>query len=127
MGFTIVVPEKLVKEGPKIFGSSKDTIKKLLAHKNSLKRNEDIKNIIPELVVTPSTKPHLQPFDYVDGVYVGEPFKEEEEDEEEEDQDHNEEEDHDDGDEDDDYKNTIGQKKTLRGDVFGEFCSVFCC
>ncbi|XP_073470963.1 epidermal growth factor-like protein 6 isoform X2 [Aquarana catesbeiana] len=114
------VPDKSVKEGPKIVGSAKDTIKKLLAHKNSLKRNEDIKNLIPELVVTPSPKTHLQPFDYVDGVYIGDPNKAEEEyEEEEEDQEENEDEEKDHGDDDDDdYENTIGKKKTLRGDVF---------
>ncbi|KAM5179409.1 epidermal growth factor-like protein 6 [Mantella aurantiaca] len=113
------VPDKLVKEGPKIVGSVKDTIKKLLAHKNSLKKNEDIKNVIPELTVTPSPKPRLQPFDYVDGVYIGESYKEEDGDvEEEEDQYDNEDEEDDSHDDDDDYENTIGQKKTLRGDVF---------
>lgn len=112
-----------MKEGPKIVGSAKDTIKKLLAHKNSLKRIEDIKNLIPELVVTPSPKTRLQPYDYVDGVYIGNTNKAEEEyEEEEEDQDDNEDEEEDDGDVDDDvYENTIGQKKTLRGDVFGEY------
>ncbi|XP_063809584.1 epidermal growth factor-like protein 6 [Pseudophryne corroboree] len=97
--------DKPVKENTKIVGSVKDTIKKLLAHKNSLKRNEDIKNIIPEPVITPSPKTRLQPFDYEDGVYIGETYNEENEREEEQD-------------EEDDYENIIGEEKILRGDVF---------
>lgn len=111
------IPEKPVKENPKIVGSAKDTIKKLLAHKNSLKRNEEKKNFIPEPVITPSPKTRLQPFDYVEGIYIGGNYNEEdkevvhnEDDEEEEEED-----------EDDDYDNGIGQEKILRGDVFGMF------
>ncbi|XP_068121412.1 epidermal growth factor-like protein 6 [Hyperolius riggenbachi] len=112
-----VITDKPVKEGPKITGSAKDTIKKLLAHKNSLKRNEDIKNIIPEVIITSSPKTRLQPFDYEDGVYIGEPYKEVEDDREEDDQDDNEDDD-DEEEDDEDYENTVGQEKILRGDVF---------
>ncbi|TNN51885.1 Epidermal growth factor-like protein 6 [Liparis tanakae] len=55
--------------------------------------NEDIRNIIPEPVATPSPKVHQQPFDYDGEVFVGprteqrqvEEFPEEKEEEEEED------------------------------------------
>ncbi|XP_056287696.1 epidermal growth factor-like protein 6 isoform X1 [Pseudoliparis swirei] len=55
--------------------------------------NEDIRNVIPEPVATPSLKVHQQPFDYDGEVYVGprteqrqvEEFPEEKEEEEEED------------------------------------------
>ncbi|XP_071992061.1 epidermal growth factor-like protein 6 isoform X3 [Engystomops pustulosus] len=113
------IADKPVKETPKIVGSAKDTIKKLLAHKNSLKRNEDIKNSIPEPVMTPSPKPRLQPFDYVDGIYIGGTYNEEDDKVVKKDEDDEEEEDNDDeDDEDDDYDNGIGQEKILRGDVF---------
>ncbi|KAM3935479.1 epidermal growth factor-like protein 6 isoform 2-T2 [Leptodactylus fuscus] len=108
------IPNKPVKESPKIVGSAKDTIKKLLAHKNSLKRNEEIKNLIPEPVITPSPKPHLQPFDYVDGIYIGGTYNEEDDKDLEEDEQDEDEEDE----KEDDYDNGIGQEKTLRGDVF---------
>ncbi|XP_075706475.1 epidermal growth factor-like protein 6 [Rhinoderma darwinii] len=106
------IPDKPVRESPKIVGSTKDTIKKLLAHKNSPKRNEDKKNLIPEPVITPSPKTRLQPFDYVDGVYIGGTYNEEDKKEIEKEQIEEEE------DEDDDYDNGIGQEKILRGDVF---------
>ncbi|KAM9320037.1 epidermal growth factor-like protein 6 [Gastrophryne carolinensis] len=107
------VPDKPVKEGNKLIGSAKDKIKKLLAHKNSQSRNEDLKNVIPEVVFTPPPKTRLQPFDYVDGVYIGEPSKDVVDDlEEEDDQDDYEEED------DEDYENQTGHEKILRGDVF---------
>ncbi|KAM4045193.1 epidermal growth factor-like protein 6 [Anomaloglossus baeobatrachus] len=114
-----VIPDKPVKENPKIVGSAKDTIKKLLAHKNSLKRNEDKGNLIPEPVITPSPKSRLQPFDYVDGIYIGGTYNEEVEEKFEDEQtDDEEEEGEDEDDEDDDYDNGIGQEKILRGDVF---------
>lgn len=56
--------------------------------------NEDIKNIIPEPVVTPLPRAHQQPFDYDGEVYIGSPTEgrpeaeypdEEEEEEQEED------------------------------------------
>ncbi|XP_077152835.1 epidermal growth factor-like protein 6 [Ranitomeya variabilis] len=112
-----VIPDKPVKENPKIVGSTKDTIKKLLAYKNSLKRNEDKKNLIPEPAITPSPKTRLQPFDYVDGIYIGGTYNEEVE-QKFEDSDENEEEEGEDEDKDDDYDNGIGQEKILRGDVF---------
>ncbi|XP_069828547.1 epidermal growth factor-like protein 6 isoform X2 [Dendropsophus ebraccatus] len=111
------IPDKPVKESPKIIGSAKDTIKKLLAHKNSLKRNEEMKNLIPEPIITPSPKTRLQPFDYVDGVYIGGTYHEENE-EFEHNEDEEEEEEEEEDDEDDDYDNGIGQEKILRGDVF---------
>ncbi|XP_075446329.1 epidermal growth factor-like protein 6 isoform X2 [Ascaphus truei] len=104
------IPDKPVKESPKIVGAAKDTIKKLLAHKNSLKRKEEIKNVIPEPVITPSPKTRLQPFDNEDGVYIGSNYNEEEEKEEEkdgDDEDHEEE-------KDDDLENLIDQEKILR-------------
>ncbi|KAM4700596.1 epidermal growth factor-like protein 6 [Discoglossus pictus] len=107
------IPDKPVKESPKIVGSAKDTIKKLLAYKNSLKRNEELKNIIPEPAFTPAPKTRLQPFDYEDGVYIGGNNNGEEEKEEDDDDD-----DEEDQLEEEDEENIIDQEKMLRGDVF---------
>ncbi|XP_029460196.1 epidermal growth factor-like protein 6 isoform X2 [Rhinatrema bivittatum] len=117
----VVVPDKSVKETPKIFGAAKDKIKKLLAHKNSIRKNEEIRNFIPEPTVTQSPKARLQPFHYIDGVYVGRNYNEgvkeaegakggeegeaEEVEEEEEKQV-------------DMLENRTDQEKRLRGDVF---------
>ncbi|XP_044866339.1 epidermal growth factor-like protein 6 isoform X3 [Mauremys mutica] len=107
----IVIPEHLVKEVTRIPGAIKDTIKKLLAHKSSVKKHEEIKNVIPEPAMTPASKVHLPPFDYEDGVYIGGTYDEEEkepedavEEEEEEEQ--------------EDLENQIGHEQSLRGDVF---------
>ncbi|OCT92398.1 hypothetical protein XELAEV_18015457mg [Xenopus laevis] len=99
---------KPVKESPKFGGSVKDAIKKLLAHKNSLNRYNDIKNVIPETFITPPPKNRLQPFDYEDGVYIGGNDNDEEEVEEEEEEELDEE----------DEENVIEEEKLLRGDVF---------
>ncbi|KAH1186493.1 epidermal growth factor-like protein 6 isoform X1 [Mauremys mutica] len=106
-----VIPEHLVKEVTRIPGAIKDTIKKLLAHKSSVKKHEEIKNVIPEPAMTPASKVHLPPFDYEDGVYIGGTYDEEEkepedavEEEEEEEQ--------------EDLENQIGHEQSLRGDVF---------
>ncbi|XP_053563560.1 epidermal growth factor-like protein 6 [Bombina bombina] len=114
------ITEKIVKESPKIVGRAKDTIKKLLAHKNSLKRNEQLKNIIPETVLTPSPKTRLQPFDYEDGIYIGGNYNEEDENEDfvEEDDEDQDDDDDDDDEEEDIFENLINQEKMLRGDVF---------
>uniref|UniRef100_A0A8C5M282 EGF like domain multiple 6 n=1 Tax=Leptobrachium leishanense TaxID=445787 RepID=A0A8C5M282_9ANUR len=106
--------EKPVKEGARIVGSAKDTIKKLLAHKNSIKKNEEIKNLIPEVALTPPPKTRLQPFDYEDGIYVGGNNQEEEtEFEEEEDLEDDVREELE-----DDLENLIDQERVYRGDVF---------
>ncbi|XP_063313825.1 epidermal growth factor-like protein 6 isoform X1 [Pelobates fuscus] len=109
------IPDKTVKESPRIVGSAKDTIKKLLAYKNSLKRNEEIKNLIPEVVLTAPPKTRLQPFDYEDGIYIGGNNHEEEREfnEEEDDEDDEEELEEEDG-----LENLIDQERVYRGDVF---------
>ncbi|XP_001515269.3 epidermal growth factor-like protein 6 [Ornithorhynchus anatinus] len=108
-----VIPENSVKEVLRVPGVVKDTIKKLLAHKNSEKKNEEIKNAIPEPPNTPAPKVHLQPFDdeegpFVDGSFDGKDKESEEprrrEEEEEKDQ--------------EDLENQVDHEQTLRGDVF---------
>ncbi|KAJ1117458.1 hypothetical protein NDU88_005658 [Pleurodeles waltl] len=119
-----LIPENSVKEGSRISASAKDTLKKLLAHKKSLKKNEEIKNVIPEVTVTSHPKVRLQPFDYEDGVYVGgnnnELEAKEAEDEEEEGEAEEEETfvDEDDDEDLEDIEQYNGQEKKLRGDVF---------
>uniref|UniRef100_A0A8C8S0Q1 EGF like domain multiple 6 n=1 Tax=Pelusios castaneus TaxID=367368 RepID=A0A8C8S0Q1_9SAUR len=103
----VVIPENLVKEVTRIPGAIKDTIKKLLAHKSNVKKDEEIKNVIPEPAMTPASKVHLPSFDYEDGVYIGGTYKEDEKETEaavEEEQ--------------EDLENQIGHEQSLRGDVF---------
>uniref|UniRef100_A0A7M4EGQ4 EGF like domain multiple 6 n=1 Tax=Crocodylus porosus TaxID=8502 RepID=A0A7M4EGQ4_CROPO len=106
-----VIPENSLKEIPRIPGVIKDTIKKLLSRKNSVKKHEEIKNVIPE----PAPKLHLQSLDYEGGVYIGgaqDEKKESEDAREEEEVDKAEEE------EQEGFENQIGQDQSLRGDVF---------
>ncbi|XP_067422269.1 epidermal growth factor-like protein 6 [Emydura macquarii macquarii] len=105
-----VIPEKSVKEVTRIPGTIKDTIKKLLAHKSSVKKHEEIKNVIPEPATTPASKVHLPSFDYEDSVYIGRTYKEETEDAVEEEEEEAEEQ--------EDLENQIGHEQSLRGDVF---------
>ncbi|XP_032967181.1 epidermal growth factor-like protein 6 isoform X4 [Rhinolophus ferrumequinum] len=64
----IVIPEKSVKEVVRAPGTIKDRIKKLLAHKNSMKKKVTIKNVITEPAGTPSPKVNLRPFDSEESV-----------------------------------------------------------
>ncbi|XP_036126082.1 epidermal growth factor-like protein 6 [Molossus molossus] len=63
-----VIPEKSMKEVLKAPGTIKDRIKKLLAHKNSMKKKVKIKNIIIEPAGTPAPKGNLQPFDSEESI-----------------------------------------------------------
>uniref|UniRef100_A0A8C9FSL0 EGF like domain multiple 6 n=1 Tax=Pavo cristatus TaxID=9049 RepID=A0A8C9FSL0_PAVCR len=109
------IPEKSVKEIPRIPGAAKDTIKKLLAHKNSVTKHKAIKNVIPEAAMTPASKTYLQSLDYeggfdLGGSYtVGEKKTEVTIEEEVDDTDEEEKE---------DYENQIDHEQSLRGDVF---------
>ncbi|KFP31954.1 Epidermal growth factor-like 6, partial [Colius striatus] len=110
-----VIPEKSVKEIARIPGTAIDTIKKLLAHKNSVKKHEALKNVIPEAAVTPASKTHLQLLDYEGGIDLGESYTEEEKETEataEVEADEIDEE------EKEDFENQIEHEQTLRGDVF---------
>ncbi|KAM6094499.1 epidermal growth factor-like protein 6 isoform 3-T3 [Chlamydotis macqueenii] len=110
-----VIPEKSVKEIARISGTSKDTIKKLLAHKKSVKKHETIRNAIPEAAMTPTSKTHLQLLDHEGGIHLGGSYTEEEKETEataEEEAEESEEE------EKDDFENQIDYERSLRGDVF---------
>ncbi|XP_007889810.2 epidermal growth factor-like protein 6 [Callorhinchus milii] len=65
------VPEFPYIEGPVILGGNRDEIKKILASRNNGRDSEVIKNAIPHPVPTPPSRDRLQPFDYEDGVYIG--------------------------------------------------------
>uniref|UniRef100_A0A8D0L3B0 EGF like domain multiple 6 n=1 Tax=Sphenodon punctatus TaxID=8508 RepID=A0A8D0L3B0_SPHPU len=108
-----VIPENSVKEVPRIHGAVKDTIKKLLAHKNSMKKHEEIKNVIPEPAMTPAPKVHVQSFDHEDGIY------DEEEKDTEDDGEGKEVEEEEEVVEEDE-ENQIDHEQRLRGDVFGK-------
>lgn len=120
--FVVVIPEKTGKEVLRAPGTIKDRIKKLLAHKNSMKKKVKIKNSIIESAGTPGPKGNLQPFDSEESVSRdGDPDggkrgneKREEEGLEEEKR------------EETALKNHVEQERSLRGDVFSEyrFCFV---
>lgn len=111
-----------MKEIPRIPGTAKDTIKKLLAHKNSVAKHKAIKNVIPEAAMTPASKTHLQSLDYEGGFDLGGSYTvgekrtevtiEEEVDETDEE-------------EKEDYENQIDHEQSLRGDVFCKFLDFY--
>ncbi|XP_033371615.1 epidermal growth factor-like protein 6 [Parus major] len=107
-----VIPQKAVKEIVRNPGTAKDTIKKLLSHKSSVKKHKTVKNAIPEAAETPPSKSHLQLLDYEGGIHIGESYSEEEKETaaaaEEEESDEEEKE---------DFENQIDER-SLRGDVF---------
>ncbi|XP_043852353.1 epidermal growth factor-like protein 6 isoform X2 [Dromiciops gliroides] len=117
-----VIPENSVKEIFRTPGTIKDTIKKLLAHKNSVKKNEEIKNVIPEPAVTPATSILLHSFHYEDSIQVHGAYdgkEKEHEDTRKED-----------GREEEegqiDLRNQIDPEQSLRGDVFYLNVSIDC-
>ncbi|XP_058391423.1 epidermal growth factor-like protein 6 isoform X1 [Diceros bicornis minor] len=109
-----VIPENSVKEVLRAPGTIKDRVKKLLAHKNSMKKKVKIKNGITEPSGTPAPKLNLQPFSSEERVSRdGNPNGEKEENEEskkeglkEEKRDEK------------SLKNHVEQEQSLRGDVF---------
>ncbi|XP_075855413.1 epidermal growth factor-like protein 6 isoform X2 [Microcebus murinus] len=62
------IPENSVKEvfGPP--GTIKDRLKKLLVHKNGMKKKVKVKNVPPEHAGTPTPKVNLQPISYEESV-----------------------------------------------------------
>ncbi|KAM5290682.1 epidermal growth factor-like protein 6 isoform 2-T2 [Glossophaga mutica] len=63
-----VIPEKSGKEVLRAPGTIKDRIKKLLAHKNSMKKKVKMKNAITEPAGTPTPKGSLWPFASEDSI-----------------------------------------------------------
>ncbi|GAB5584422.1 epidermal growth factor-like protein 6 isoform X2 [Prionailurus iriomotensis] len=66
-----VIPENSVKEVLTAPGTIKDRIKKLLAHKNSMKKKIKIKNVITEPSGTPAPEVNLQPLNSEESVSRG--------------------------------------------------------
>ncbi|KAK1169817.1 epidermal growth factor-like protein 6 isoform X1 [Acipenser oxyrinchus oxyrinchus] len=98
------VPDNSFKDGPRILGTGKDSINKLLINKGGKLGSEEIRNVIPEPKVTFPPKIPQQPFDYDDGVYIGGAIDEDVEDNDEDS---------------DDLENRIESKEiSTRGDVF---------
>ncbi|XP_014584246.3 epidermal growth factor-like protein 6 isoform X2 [Equus przewalskii] len=109
-----VIPENSVKEVLRAPGTIKDRIKKLLAHKNSMKKKVKIKNGITEPSGTPTPKVNLQPFNSEesvsrDGNPDGDKEKNEERKKEELEEEKRDEK---------ALKNHVEQEQSLRGDVF---------
>ncbi|KAM4818070.1 epidermal growth factor-like protein 6 [Thomomys bottae] len=109
-----IIPENSVKEIRRVPGPIKDRIKKLLAHKNSMKKKMKIKNVTPGPTGTLSPKVNLQSFGYEESVSrnghanrekpgkeerVKEGLREEKREEKA-------------------LKNDVEQERSLRGDVF---------
>ncbi|ELV09185.1 Epidermal growth factor-like protein 6 [Tupaia chinensis] len=67
----VVIPENSVKEILRAPGTIKDRIKKLLAHKNILKKKAKTKNVILEPTGIPTSQVNLRPFHYEEGVPHG--------------------------------------------------------
>ncbi|XP_006088686.1 epidermal growth factor-like protein 6 [Myotis lucifugus] len=112
-----VIPEKSVKEVLRAPGTIKDRIKKLLAHKNSMKKKVKIKNTIVEPAGTPAPKGTLRPFDSEESVSRdGNPNGREKGNEERK-REGLEEEKRDET----ALKNHVEQERSLRGDVFYHF------
>lgn len=115
--FVVVIPEKSVKEVLRAPGTIKDRIKKLLAHKNSMKKTVKIKNTIVEPAGTPAPKGNLQPFDSEESVSRdGNPNGGKRENEERKKEGLEEEKR-----EETALKNHVEQERSLRGDVFCEY------
>ncbi|XP_020642417.3 epidermal growth factor-like protein 6 [Pogona vitticeps] len=120
-----VIHENSVKEIPRISGIAKEKLKKLLIQKNSVKKHEYIKNVIPERPMTPLSKTQVKPLGYEDGVYTEGAYGEQGkrtggagrggETEEKEDVEG----------ERDSSENQAGHEKKLRGDVFSKEAAAF--
>ncbi|XP_042316543.1 epidermal growth factor-like protein 6 [Sceloporus undulatus] len=122
-----VIHENSVKEFPRLSGVAKEKLKKLLMHKNNVKKHEDMKNAISEPLVTPPSKTHVRPLDYEESVYTEDDFTDQGEssedvvrdgkinkkgaEEEEGESDH--------------LENQVGHEKKLRGDVFSKEAAAF--
>lgn len=117
--FVLVIHENSVKEIPRISGAAKEKFKKLLAHKNSVKKHEDIKNVIPEPPVTPASNAPVKSLDDEDGIYI-EGSKQEKGTEDTGREERVEEEAEVEG-EREDHENQSEPEKKLRGDVFCKF------
>nr|XP_028583523.1 epidermal growth factor-like protein 6 isoform X2 [Podarcis muralis] len=122
-----VIHENYVKDIPRISGVAKEKLKKLLVHKNSVKKHGDIKNVIPEPPVTPASKVHIRPLDYEDGVHTEGAYGEQGESTEDVRREGKieEEEEVEKGGEREDLENQTGHEKKLRGDVFSKEAAAF--
>ncbi|KAM6446900.1 epidermal growth factor-like protein 6 [Liasis olivaceus] len=109
-----VAHENSVKAIPRISGVTKEKLKKLLLHKKSAKKHEDIKNAIP------ASKAHVRPLDYEGGLY---PESAEKETEDRRDRKTVEKEGVEEEGEREHLENQTAHEKKLRGDVFFVDCS----
>ncbi|XP_013000340.1 epidermal growth factor-like protein 6 isoform X1 [Cavia porcellus] len=109
-----VIPENSVREVSRVPGTIKDRIKKLLAHKNSMKKKIKMKNVTPRPTGTRAPKATSEPINYEESLHRGgnspgdkkgnreklkEGLKEEKSEEKA-------------------LKNDVEQERSLRGDVF---------
>ncbi|XP_073920492.1 epidermal growth factor-like protein 6 isoform X2 [Castor canadensis] len=109
-----VISENSVKEVLRASGTIKDRIKKLLAHKNSMKKKVKIKNVTPRPTGTHTPKVNSQPFSDGESVSMGGNSNREEKGREEKMKEGLAEEKR----EEKALKNDVEQERSLRGDVF---------
>ncbi|KAF7253700.1 Epidermal growth factor-like protein 6 [Varanus komodoensis] len=118
-----VIPDNSVKGVLRISGIAKEKLKKLLVHKNSMKKHEDQRNAIPEPPMTPTSKVYVRPVDNEDGVYAEDALSEQRQSTVDIRRDGNVKEKGDVKEEGqkEHPENQTGHEKTLRGDVFCKF------
>jgi hypothetical protein len=115
--FVLVISENSVKEVLRASGTIKDRIKKLLAHKNSMKKKVKIKNVTPRPTGTHTPKVNSQPFSDGESVSMGGNSNREEKGREEKMKEGLAEEKR----EEKALKNDVEQERSLRGDVFCKY------
>ncbi|XP_033616207.1 epidermal growth factor-like protein 6 isoform X3 [Fukomys damarensis] len=109
-----VIPENSVREVPRAPGTIKDRIKKLLAHKNSMKKKIKMKNVTPDPTGTRAPKVTSKPIIYEESLSRGENSAGEKKGNEEKIKEALEE----GKTEEKALKNDVEQEQSLRGDVF---------
>ncbi|XP_077199324.1 epidermal growth factor-like protein 6 isoform X2 [Paroedura picta] len=122
-----VLHENSVKEIPKTSEATKEKFKKLFVHKHSVKKHEDIKNVIPEPPVTPPSNAHVGPLDYEDGIDIEDPDYDSKQGKGNEDAERGDrlEEKGEVEEEREDHENQSEPEKKLRGDVFSKEAAAF--
>lgn len=109
-----VIPENSVREVPRAPGTIKDRIKKLLAHKNGMKKKIKMKNVTPGPTGTRAPKVTSKPISYEERLSMGENSAGEKKGNEEKIKEALEE----GKTEEKALKNDVEQERSLRGDVF---------
>lgn len=119
--FGSVIPEHSVKEILTAPGTIKDRIKKLLAHKHTMKKKVKLKNVTPRPTSTRAPKVNL-PYSSEEGVSRGRNSGGEQKRKEERKRKRLEEKKSEKA-----LRNEVEQERPLRGDVFCKYCLCYSC